>query len=256
MRTRDPLAPALKPYEVAIRQSLRPTGLLSPHPEDKKAADPLHSRIGGMPYWPALATCPLTTDDRPLPFLLQLNFAEWKHVPPFPPDGLLQLFALPKECIAGRYYNAAMLGQTALLDAADYDLLMRYGHPRAGPVAPPVGAPARLAVTWVEAPPAPSDWHFSRAIPDDLMANQAARGPYHRLCEPATASHIGGYGHFPQGDPRAATTDPGGWTLLLELPSDHRFGLMWGDCQELCVFIRTDALLRLDFSDLWLWINP
>lgn len=253
----DTLAPALRPHAAAIRQSLRPTGLLSPHPEDTGADDPRHSRMGGMPYWPALATSPLTADNRPLPFLLQLNFAEWRHVPPFPPEGLLQLFVLPHEGVEGRYYTAAMLGETtALLDGADYDLLMRYGHPRAGPVVSRVGAPARLAVTWVEAPPAPTDWHFSRLLPGDLLATQAARDAYRRLSEPATGSHLGGYGHFPQGDPRAEATDPGGWTLLLELPSDPRFGLMWGDSQELCVFIRTDALSRLDFSNLWLCINP
>jgi uncharacterized protein YwqG len=256
VKTPDPLAPALRPYEAAIRQSLRPTGLLSPHPEDKSADDPRHSRLGGMPYWPALATCPLTADDRPLPFLIQLNFAEWRHVPPFPAEGLLQLFARPHEGVVGRYYNAEELGETELLDRADYDLMMRYGHPRAGPVTSPVGAPTRLALTWVDAPPPPNDWHFSRFLPGDLLTTHATRGPYDRLCEPATDSHLGGYGHFPQGDPRVETTDPGGWTLLLELPSDPRLGLMWGDGQELCVFIRTDALLRLDFSNLWLCINP
>ena len=256
MRAREPLAPALEPYAAAIRQSLRPTGILSPHPDAQCADGPLHSRIGGLPYWPALATCPLSAEGHPLPFLIQLNFAEWPHVPPFPSGGLLQLFALPHLGVAGRYYAAGALGDTELLDAVNYELMMRYGHPRTGPVVSPVEAPTRLSLTWVDAPPAPTDWHFRHCLPEALLETHATRAPYQRLYEPATQSHLGGYGHFPQGDPRADMTDPGEWTLLLELPSDRRLGLHWGDSQELCVFIRAEALARLDFSDLWLCLNP
>ncbi len=88
------------------------------------------------------------------------------------------------------------------------------------------------------------------------MQTAAARHPYQMLATPGHESHLLGDGHFPQGDPRAWTKDPDGWMLLLELPSDERFGLCWGDGQEPCIFIRADALAALHFSELWLYLNP
>ena len=58
-------------------------------------------------------------------------------------------------------------------------------------------------------------------------------------------------------DPRAAALSDGArdWELLLQLDTDDDLGWMWGDVGRLYYTIKTDALVRGDFSRCWMHLQ-
>ena len=57
---------------------------------------------------------------------------------------------------------------------------------------------------------------------------------------------MGGYPHFTQEDPRADSHE----ILLLQIDTDHPFGIMWGDSGISNFFISADDLANADFSNV------
>ena len=67
------------------------------------------------------------------------------------------------------------------------------------------------------------------------------------------------YGGDPSGDndPRAKALEAGSsdWVLLLQLDSDDRAGLMWGDAGMLYYWIRLNDLLARRFDRAWMTLQ-
>ena len=55
-------------------------------------------------------------------------------------------------------------------------------------------------------------------------------------------------------DPRRAELEKGrsDWILLLQIDSDDRAGMMWGDAGLLYFWIRREDLARRDFTKVWM----
>lgn len=60
-------------------------------------------------------------------------------------------------------------------------------------------------------------------------------------------SQVGGYAYFTQDDRREEED----WVMLLQLDTDDRFGMMWGDCGVGNFSIPRDALKQRDFSKIF-----
>ena len=247
------LPPTLAALAGPVARSWRPAARLVRHPAAGEPGQPWQSQVGGLPYWPLAEAYPNTNTDQPLGFVLQLNFAEQRPLPGWPARGLLQLFINPFDCARARFYPEPLTDPAALVDAENYQLLLQHGFPARPPAV--VGRPGCLALVPAQVLPSSTDWHYAHYFGPPTGPLGAALREYARPHQLREGCWLGGYGYFPQGDPRAADPALQSWELLLELSSDPAFGLQWGDCQELCVFGPATALARGDFSNLWLSLN-
>lgn len=245
----------------ALAGSVRPLALLSRHAEPAGWLG--HSQMGGLPYWPAMEPLPVDDVGRALECLIQFNLSEVPPLPGLPREGLLQLWVKD-------YYSGHVLPvlhpeplerePENLLDAENYRWLQRATLHQTTPSWPEetlVPLPGRLAFELAQAPPPRSDFHFEALFGTRSYPTEAEeRRSFEHLIEPALRPHLGGYAHFPQGDPRRYEPTPSDWEVLLFLPSDEALGLMWGDNQELVFFCRHDAQGQLDLSRVWMCLNP
>ncbi|MBC8111613.1 MAG: DUF1963 domain-containing protein [Verrucomicrobia bacterium] len=259
--------PELQPFTENILRSLRPSLQLSRHEEP--VSEPWQSCLGGSLYLPIQEVYPSDEQFQPLSFLGQFNFSEMPLLDGFPEKGLLQIFMSSfhsQNCVT-RYYPEIQTDN--LVSEKDMSDLLAYTSPDH----PPqnfVQNPARLAFKMVYAPPAVTDFRHRNFFSADFLTyppfpikkkdvdweSVARRNAFQKLVAIGCLPKMGGYGFFPQGDPRLATPQPDTWELLLELGSHEEWGMMWGDVQELCFLIRKESLLKADFSQLWVYLCP
>lgn len=205
--------------------------------EDDPPAKRWSSALGRILYWPAQQAWPCDENDRPLFGLLQLNLAELPAIPDLPTHGILQFFVTddafwganplnPRQQDNYRviYHDDPAPDQTELL--ADFSFLPLYEDL-------PLQRDVCLAIsgTLGDMPMPPQDYRFEETLGDifDSLEDQKwnTLGAYKKAI--GTVGHrLGGYASFVQDDPRQATDDPA-WELLLQLDTDHKAGLIWGD---------------------------
>ncbi len=274
------IPPELALYADAIRGSMRSClRLFRADSQAVNAQTPWASRLGGLPYWAADEAYPRNDRGQMYSFLIQLNFAEMPPLPDFPRHGLLQLFIHYPSAVVGRFIESVSTDPDLLMSEDAINAIFA-AEQYAGTAPEPLyrlTKPGPLAFELVFAPADPTDYAFERQFGAESALNQplpytqpgntmrdhrqhndlAGRSPYNRyrqLTEPGRCNTVGGYGRFPQfDDPRRAVPDTN-WVVLLKLPGGDDFGMQWGDCQELHVFIRQEALRRADFSHLWLYL--
>ncbi len=278
------LPPELTPFAGAIQNSVRPCLRLSRHGDSEQ---PWNSRLGGeIPYWPADFEYPRNEEGQLLTFLMQIDFSEIPPLPDFPNRGLLQLFINYNHSfqVAGLYHENVLTDTELLLSVADIQGILQaetYAKTAPEPLHR-IDKPGRLAFELVRMPPDVTDYRFEQFFGADSPINtpppynqpgrtmrdhqqhgeEVRRSPYalyRKLTETGLCSTLGGYGRFPQHDDprteRSAVAVPNGdWIVLLKLLPDDDFGMMWGDCQELHVFIRQADLRQRSFSNLWMYL--
>lgn len=268
------LPPVLEADRPALEASERPVVRLAADPE--RTPRPWESRVGGTPYRLRGSAWPLSRGEepRPLVFLAQINFAEinpgGRVLPDFPSAGLLQFFILNADFYGAELsfnwtddtgfrvlYLPEVVAEEAGLDlgapptpvAEAYGLNLPFTVRGAGGAQPwPVPAVALSAVPDRE-PVSGADEDASAllGLSADPWETGEARSRHGALYELSPGGHkVGGYPDFTQPDPR--NEDERAWPLLLQLDSDPRLNLMWGDVGTANFFIRRGDLRRRDFS--------
>lgn len=225
----------LQPYLDRLQATVRPCIHL--RLEASPPAKRWHSALGRILYWPADKAWPTDENGRPLFGLLQLNLAELPSLPDFPSHGILQFF-LTDDAFWGAnpleprkqqnfrviYHDDPTPETTELL--ADFSFLPLYEDL-------PLQQDICLAISGEleQMPMPPQDYRFQDTL-EDIFLEFADRqweilGAYKKAI--GTVGHrLGGYAGFVQDDPRQ-TNDVPNWELLLQLDTDAKAGLVWGD---------------------------
>ena len=245
----------LVPHQEEILKSSRPYIKILPHTGPPQAA--WRSKIGGLPYLPEGMAYPLASNGRPLALLIQVNFAEMPPLPPFPEDGLLQIFIhddgfygldlddpFDQGNFRVRYIQApAIVGSAAALDFGilkDCDYTQLPFNPQQV-----YALDFELGLEL----PQPQDAQFEQMMGPDFFNRFGARkwevlDAYSQAVQ-SGPHKIGGFAQFTQEDPRS----PGSpMELLLQLGSDSAIECMWGDMGVANFFICPLDLARRDFS--------
>jgi uncharacterized protein YwqG len=232
------------------------------------------SKLGGLPDlspaldWPAW-------QGQPLAFLAQLNLGELQRFPaagPLPREGLLSFFYHPEQITWGD--NPADLGSWRVLYQADLSSLVRRDAPAGAPVYPACNLKFREALQAPELPAgeAKAAAAFGGMIWLELgeMVNppEAKNDIAHRILgapNPIQSENMEldcqlAFNGIPISDsdayrtPRALELSQSAkdWRLLLQLDSERRAGMMWGDSGRLYFWIRQDDLAQANFAHVWM----
>ncbi|MEL7424945.1 MAG: DUF1963 domain-containing protein [Bacteroidota bacterium] len=226
-----------------------------------------HSALGRILYWPVDQAWPTDENGRPLFGLLQLNLAELPALAGFPTHGLLQFFLcddafwganplIPQQQANFRvvYHDHPEPEKTALLD--DFSFLPLYEDL-------PLQRDICLGVsgTLVDMPMPPQDYRFEATLQDiftDFGDQQWEMLAAYKKAIGTVGHRLGGYASFIQDDPRQAE-DATQWELLLQLDTDPKVSLMWGDYGVAHWFYTPAPAERsldaepqgIDFGEIW-----
>lgn len=233
MSWKEQLPAVLQPYVEAFAATDRPCVRLNFL--DQPPASRWASCLGRILYWPREQAWPTDENGRPLFGCLQLNLAELPTLPDWPSTGILQFFisddpfwgAHPLEPPKQDnfriiYHNTASPETDALLD--DFSFLPLFENL-------PFQRDVSLAVSGTEdrMPMSPEDHRFPAlfgSIFSELSDEQWTALNAYRKAIGTVGHRLGGYAGFVQDDPRP---EDAVWELLLQLDSDPKHGLLWGD---------------------------
>lgn len=227
---------------------------------------PWQSKVGGFPYLPKGVDYPVEDTDQPLQLLAQINFAEIPPLPDFPEQGILQFYIDPEDDVFGANFNdlssrerfQVVYFPTAETNVAnlvtDFSFVPNFEDS-------PVNGEASMIFERKMARLPACDYRFDKKFEDIFWLDDEEldelRDEYYETF--SLAGHrVGGYPCFTQTDPRELNESYRQYDVLLfqlnsEHPSDWRqqnFELMWGDMGIANFFITSQALNRLDFSEI------
>ncbi len=221
-----------------------------------RVTKPWESKVGGQPYLPKNMAWPAAPDGHGLFFLAQINFAELPPLPPFPNKGIVQFFINDDDLYGMDFedgenpdtfrvlFHPEVVENQSLLQTKlptttwDEDLLPHH---------PDESYPLIFGLGEEVVPI--SDYQFYQHFGSDFF-RQFGEKEWDVMAEleksvRSQGHKMGGYAYFTQDDPRRPD-DP--MLLLLQLDSDERMDLMWGDMGVGHFFIREKDLLAQDFS--------
>ena len=248
------LPAVMEPFREKLLQTIKPFIRVISQPS--RVTKPWESKVGGQPYLPNNVAWPCAPDGKELSFLAQINFAETPPLAPFPTSGIVQFF-INDDDLYGMDFddgenpdtfrvlfhpevvdNESLLQQSFHTRRDDEDLLPHH---------PDETYPLTFELDEGVVPV--TDYQFYQHFGGDFFRQfgekewdvtdefgKAVRPEGHRL---------GGYAYFTQADPRRLD-DP--MLLLLQLDSDEKMDLMWGDMGVGHFFIRKKDLVARDFS--------
>lgn len=248
------LPPAIEPFLQQLIQTRKP--FIRVRSQDARKTKPWQSKVGGQPYLPKHSAWPTAPDGRELFFLAQINFAEAPRLEPFPSKGILQFF-INDDDLYGMDFEDGENPDTfrvlfhpeiienesqlhSKLPATAWDEALLPHHPdECYPLTFELGEEV-VPIT---------DYQFYQHFGSDFFRQFGEKewdvmGELEKSVR-AQGHKIGGYAYFTQDDPRRPE-DP--MLLLLQLDSDERMDLMWGDMGVGHFFIREKDLRALDFS--------
>ena len=243
--------------ETLLEPTARNTAFATP--KSSPTGSPVASKLLGAPYFPAAAQLPRRADGSYWAFMAQINFAD---IPAgvdkdLPASGVLQLYFASNSSMGIDWQSYGLNGSGFLTafwpdanadnhDASaasrvssdqgyDLDLFpldqsheMEFKMGRQTVLPTDTATLDRMAGFQEQVekigPHAEEDWY------------SAENGPF---------TQVGGYAYFTQSDPRDSNED---WVILMQLDTDDRFGMMWGDCGVANLSIPRSALRERDFS--------
>ncbi|MGV0023524.1 YwqG family protein [Phormidesmis priestleyi] len=243
-----------------LEATIQPYAAIVLHPQPTLSL--WQSKVGSVPYLPKNIEYPKGADGQELQLLAQINFAEVPSLPNFPQAGILQFYIAPENELYGAdlenlsatdnfrvlYFSEIETDEAQL--TTDFSFLPEFESPLLGSAA--------LQFEKKFSPISGGDYRFHDSLGkllsefhDDLIweyADKVNDGVGHR---------IGGYPGFTQADPREwkeAYLDHD--CLLFQLDSEQVqnancfVDLMWGDTGIANFFIKSEALKKLDFSNV------
>ena len=215
----------------------------------------MQSRLGGHPYWPADQLYPQGSNKLPLYLLAQINFAEVPAYLPFPEQGILQIFIAddpfygmndqtPQQQKNFRLVYHRETNKEGIVLLENFSFLQ---SPKNFPMQ--TDKTYALEFTLTEAPAPPDHPDFTAELGEDFFGQFGDEKwsilADYRKYAPASGHKMGGYAHFPQEDLRKNGQAP---LLLLQLDSDVKSGLNWGDRGTAHFFIDPVDFFEEDFS--------
>lgn len=248
------LPQAIEPFRDQVIQTRKP--FIRVRSQDTRKTKPWESKVGGQPYLPKQMAWPTDPNGRTLFFLAQINFADVPALDPFPSKGILQFF-INDDDLYGMdfedgenpdtfrvlFHPEITENETLLqskLPSSDWDEALLPHHPDE----------CYPLVFGLEEEVVPiTDYQFYQYFGSEFFRQFGEKewdvmGELEKSVR-AQGHKIGGYAYFTQDDPRRLD-DP--MLLLLQLDSDERMDLMWGDMGVGHFFIREKDLRALDFS--------
>ena len=258
----------LKKQSKEIRKIIRPAILLRTQ-KSSEAKIPLGaSKIGGQPDLPDSAEWPLYREEKPLAFLAQIDLKEIAKlgtpIKGLPSEGLLSIFSVFGWMKEGdgdpqspQDNDDEQLGWTVVMHTPRRAKLMRRKTPR-GVNSFKVAAvePTPILCTpnhRVEPPLAAQGWTddlYDRF--DNMQSDFRSLQMGHWLKNSDTfASHhlLGGYALFQQQFPEEILGQ--GLAMFLQIGSDGKTGMGWGDGGEITFYADAKALAKGRFERLW-----
>ena len=245
---------ALEPYRQQLLETK--TTFIKANSQAPRKTKLWESKVGGQPYLPKGLDWPMAPDGQTLCFLAQINFAEVPALEPFPSKGIVQFFINDDDLYGMDFddgenpdtfrvlFHPEVIEQESLLQtklpSTDWEAELLPHHPDES---------YPLVFTIDEEVVPISDCQFYQFFGSEFF-RQFGENEWDVMgqLEKSIRSQghkIGGYAYFTQDDPRRLE-DP--MILLLQLDSDERMDLMWGDMGVGHFFIRKNDLAALDFS--------
>lgn len=241
---KERLAPLARPYIKIEATKLEASFSQDPLPRTA-------SKFGGLPWLPHGERFPLNGKGQPAILLAQINFAEVPNQPPFPKDGLLQIFAQRNsddyDTVSPIIYRPPSEFSASSDDYTDTEL----------------DAPERYYFNHVH------QLSFVAAIDRGSFQDEGFMDAANKLLADTSAYHelddelgdmlydyydgeghkLGGYAGFTQSDPRKVGT-PAGFNFL---QIDSLDGIMIGDSGILHVFLDPTTIRPGRINDGWFY---
>jgi uncharacterized protein YwqG len=240
----------LEKYQDKIDASIKP--YIEINASKSSNLSPLQSKFGGIPYLKDKQDYPKSSKGEFLYLLAQINFAEVPNIVPFPNKGILQFWITPndlgidfedltqKDTFRAIYYPEVSPDNLV----TDFDFL-----PELEADALPFDGDCEYALNFMpkEMPAIITDYQFEEIFGEyDEELFDAHAETY--LFE---GHRIGGYANFAQDDPRGYTQKLADKNiLLLQIDTDDKNNIMWGDCGVGNFFINEEDLKNCDFSNV------
>ena len=243
------------------------------------------SKFGGYPYWEDGDAYPLDSEDKPMFLLAQINFSEMKEANPLlPQKGLLQFFIADDEYFGVGFGDGFDLDSGDLAEQknfrviyhADIDSTVTEESVKAQGIKAFCDDPdndyfpltTQEKITFTEF----TDYmYFGMDECDRLVEKifreefgEEIRGNLYKRFDDDEYEHVSnafkdcwcskmlGYPEFTQSDYREAEDGDDNYgyydTVLLQIDSDDE--IMWGDCGIANFLINSQALKKLDFSNV------
>ena len=254
-----PIPSPLKYIESQLKLSILP--FLSILPE-KKYTQPHGSKLAGQPYLPYNEKLPVNKKGEVMQLLAQLNFAEIGDIPPFPKEGLLQIFVDPdlfktsmntqrisSTHYTTRYYNKVSYNVIELYSIQNTQSNFIIQEEKSLQLIPKV-EPISL-----------TDYRFKHFINDQQIAIffENTSNIFEEIYSQyyLSAEHkIGGYPYFLYKDIRGNSPSLRKYdTLLLQIVSNDVDNIMIGDCGVLKIFINNQKLRENNYTDLLFYVE-
>lgn len=284
-RTSLSLPPLFEPYRTQFEASMRP--YIRVTTSEAQVTSLTVSKFGGYPYLPLTETYPFDTDGSPMALLAQINFSEMPSLPPYPEQGILQIFLGGRDHYMygwnsdrpteqhhwrTRFYPSVELGASQFENDFTFlpsDESLYKGTPysiNTRLLGETYGLSLPISFERASQPISPHDheqrFFFSTSDnPFRLIyasKDKAELDAYHRIFDQQSKHQIGGYAFFAQDDPRwrmekeDLPNNPDPYLLLLQIDSPYnpsgKMEILWGDAGIGNFFIRQSDLIALDFS--------
>lgn len=253
----------LEVYREQIERTVKPYVKIS---ASKIRTAIFQSKFGGNPYLPKTITHPKDANNKPMKLLAQINFEEVPRLMEMPTHGILQFFISAEDDVMGLNFdnmtsqrNFKILfhphiesDESLLISDFSYmdDLDTKYF---------PIQHELALTFRIDYEPVSIDDYKNNELLGETVDLNLEVRDgeDVKELWEIYSETFLGdghkisGYPFFTQGDPRDSEKRyVDHEILLLQIDSDDKHGIMWGDSGIANFFIRKEDLLTLNFSNV------
>jgi len=216
------------------------------------------SKIGGNPALPLEFDYPLDVNNKEMLHLAQINFEEMPAIEGFPKKGVLQFYISAYAEMMGLDFDEPTQAKNfrvlyheninpennlqsdfSFLDDLPFSPI-RYKKPK------------KIKFELGEEVIGTLDYRFATLVGEAMQAKVKGDAYYDLEEEYADAikndgHKIGGYPTFTQEDPREDSHE----VLLLQIDTDEKNGVVWGDMGVCNFFINSKDLEKLDFSNVW-----
>lgn len=220
------------------------------------------SKIGGQPYWLKNETYPQTVSGKSLRFLAQVNFSEIKQpLPDYPTSGLLQFFILDDDLYGLNFDNQTEQNTFRVVYHETIETNSSKWETKFPTINEqnyfPIEKELRMSFESQKELISLYDYRFYRMTNIEALLDNGQYDEYDEIAESydemnnfATGSKLGGYPIFTQDDPRFKKEFQIYDTLLFQIDSHFKSGIMWGDCGVANFFITRENLRNRNFTDV------
>ena len=227
-----------------------------------------HSKLGGLPYLPENTSYPMDSESNPMELLVQINFDELPKLPGFPQTGLFQIFipfsgsendyGMDEHKIV--YYkeydtNSFVTDFAKIISwrkthSSDCHGPYEYLYWIEGDMVDEYPLTGVLNYSVID----PSDAEFDIMLPelssDTNLIDFNIYQEWYRSQNTGIESRIGGYSSVWQRDPRLGVDSLAGYKLLIEICSDEKKQIWFGDAGQVNVYIDPVDLEKNNFEDI------